>query len=161
MKRNLIWISLLAFAAMTASEPAIAAESEGIFPLMAKKRKKAEPKDSVSESAYKRFTGRDSVALKGVAGIIKKDGSFYLEFPTRLLGREFLVTNRLQRVPSELNEAGVNKGINYENQVVTFEWLKVDKNSASANSASRRKSIPTTQWLHLWQTTISTLSSPA
>lgn len=127
MKRNLIWISLLAFAAITASEPAIAAESEGIFPLMAKKRKKAEPKDSVSESAYKRFTGRDSVALKGVAGIIKKDGSFYLEFPTRLLGREFLVTNRLQRVPSELNEAGVNKGINYENQVVTFEWLKADK----------------------------------
>ena len=127
MKRNLIWISLLAFAAMTASEPAIAAESEGIFPLMAKKRKKAEPKDSVSESAYKRLTGRDSVALKGVAGIIKKDGSFYLEFPTRLLGREFLVTNRLQRVPSELNEAGVNKGINYENQVVTFEWLKADK----------------------------------
>ena len=40
MKRNLIWISLLAFAAITASEPAIAAESEGIFPLMAKKRKK-------------------------------------------------------------------------------------------------------------------------
>ena len=64
----------MAFAAITASEPAIAAESEGIFPLMAKKRKKAEPKDSVSESAYKRFTGRDSVALKGVAGIIKKDG---------------------------------------------------------------------------------------
>ena len=50
-----------------------------------------------------------------------------MEFPARLLGREFLVTNRLQKVPLELNEAGVNKGINYENQVVTFEWQREGK----------------------------------
>lgn len=127
MKQNNIWLCLFTFAAMTVTGPVAASASEGIFPLLAKNRKKTEQKDSVSESAYKKFTGRDSVNLKGVAGIIKKDGNFYLEFPTRLLGRKFLVTNRLQRVPSELNEAGVNKGINYENQVVTFEWLQAEK----------------------------------
>ena len=40
-----------------------------------------------------------------------------------------LVVNKLQRVPSELNEAGVNRGTNYENQMVRFE---LDKASAAA-----------------------------
>ena len=35
-----------------------------------------------------------------------------------------LVVNKLQRVPSELNEAGVNRGTNYENQMVRFELDK-------------------------------------
>ncbi len=113
----------------TMAESPVVAENAGFtFSLSARKNKnKAEPKDSVT-SDYKRLTGRDSVALKGIANIIKKDDSFYLEFPTRLSGREFLVTNRLQKVPSELNEAGVNKGINYGNQVVTFEWQRESKN---------------------------------
>lgn len=99
----------------------------GIFPVLAKKRKKnAASGDSVA-SEYKKLTGRDSVVLKGIANVMKKDGNFYIEFPTRLMGREFLVTNRLQKVPSELNEAGVNKGVNYENQVVAFEWLREEK----------------------------------
>ncbi len=110
----------------TIAESSVASVHAGIFPLLAKNRKKAEPEDSVA-SDYKKLTGRDSVALKGIANIIRKDGSFYLEFPTRLLGREFLVTNRLQKVPLELNEAGVNKGVNYENQVVTFEWQREGK----------------------------------
>lgn len=96
--------------------------SEGIF----KKRKKEAPKDSVV-SDYKKITGRDSAQVKGVANVFKKNDNFYLEFPAALAGREFLVTNRLQKVPLELNEAGVNKGINYENQVVTFEWQKTAK----------------------------------
>ena len=126
MRKNIIWISLFSFAMTTIAESSIASANTGIFPLLAKNRKKAEPKDSVA-SDYKKLTGRDSVALKGIANIIKKNGSFYLEFPTRLLGREFLVTNRLQKVPLELNEAGVNKGINYENQTVTFEWQREGK----------------------------------
>lgn len=107
----------------TGSIPASA--HPGIFPLLAKNKKKTQEPQPASE--YKKLTGRDSVALKGIANIIKKDGSFYLEFPTRLAGKAFLVTNRLQQVPEELNEAGVNKGINYENQVIVFEWDKEDK----------------------------------
>lgn len=101
MRKNIIWISLFSFAMTTIAESSIASVNTGIFPLLAKNRKKAEPKDSVA-SDYKKLTGRDSVALKGIANIIKKNGSFYLEFPARLLGREFLVTNRLQKVPLEL-----------------------------------------------------------
>ena len=47
-----------------------------------------------------------------------------------------LVVNKLQRVPSELNEAGVNRGTNYENQMVRFE---LDK---AANKLLVRQSRP-------------------
>ena len=90
-----------------------------------KKKKKVEKTETVSP--YKKLTGRDSVAWNGVMNVISKDDTFYFEIPTRLLGRSFLVTNRLLKVPQELNESGVNKGINYENQVIAFHWDKKRK----------------------------------
>lgn len=93
-----------------------------IWPFSKKKKKTEKP-----ISAYKRLTGRDSVEMYGVFNVIKKGDTIYYEIPTKLMGREFLVVNRLQRVPSELNESGVNKGINYENQTVRFEWVKRQK----------------------------------
>ena len=73
-------------------------------------------------SAYKRLSGRDSVEMKGVMNVIQKGDSVYLEMPVSLMGREFLISNKLQQVPVEMNSAGVNKGINYENLSVRFEW---------------------------------------
>ena len=93
-----------------------------IWPFSKKKKKTEKP-----ISTYKRLTGRDSVEMHGVFNVIKKGDTIYYEIPTKLMGREFLVVNRLQRVPSELNESGVNKGINYENQTVRFEWVKRQK----------------------------------
>lgn len=93
-----------------------------IWPFSKKKKKTEKP-----ISAYKRLTGRDSVEMHGVFNVITKGDTIYYEIPTKLMGREFLVVNRLQRVPSELNESGVNKGINYENQTVRFEWDKRQK----------------------------------
>lgn len=92
----------------------------GIF----KKKKKVEQK---TDSDYKKLVGSDSVNVKGVMNVVKKDQDFYLEMPTKLMGRVFLVSNKLQRVPHELNEAGVNRGINYENQCIRFEWDKKKK----------------------------------
>ena len=127
MRKSLIWISLFAFiATVTVGSSTISAET-GIFPLLAKNKKKKEVPQDTLTSDYKKFTGKDSVSFSGVANIHKKNGDYYLEFPLALTGRAFLVTNRLQKVPVELNDAGVNKGINYENQVVTFEWNKADK----------------------------------
>lgn len=109
------------------SDYAVAATNTGIFPILAKNKKKKEAKDEKPQTEYHKLTGRDSVKMEGIANIIKKEESFYLEFPTRLLGRQFLVSNKLQQVPHELNEAGVNKGINYENQIISFEWNKTNK----------------------------------
>lgn len=92
------------------------------------RKKKVKDKKEAPISDYKKLSGRDSLkvtkALGGVFGIIHKDKDYYFEIPASAFGRQFLVVNRLQQVPKELNEAGVNKGINYENQTVRFEWDK-------------------------------------
>lgn len=96
--------------------------------LPAEGKKKEKKVQEPEKSPYAQFTGRDSLSFSGVMNVVSKKDSTYLEFPTELLGRAFLVVNRLQQVPRELNESGVNKGINYENQVVRFEWDKQRKN---------------------------------
>jgi hypothetical protein len=73
-------------------------------------------------SRYEVLTGRDSVNMQGVMNVVQKGDTVYLEMPVSLMGKVFLVSNKLQRVPAELNEASANRGINYENQMVRFEW---------------------------------------
>ena len=80
------------------------------------------------DSAYIKLSGRDVYERLGVVNVMSKNDTFYVELPIELLGREFLVTNRLQKVQQELNEAGVNKGVVYQNQTLTFEVDKEYKN---------------------------------
>lgn len=91
-------------------------------------KKKEKKETAAPPSQYKKLTGRDSVEMKGLMNVITKGDTILLELPVKYIGREFLVTNKLQRVPKELNEAGVNKGINYENQTIRFEWDGKGKN---------------------------------
>ncbi len=91
------------------------------------KKKKTEKEATPAKSAYAQFTGRDSLKMSGLMNVVTKKDTTFLEIPAELLGKAMLVVNRLQRVPKELNESGVNKGVNYENQVVRFEWDKAQK----------------------------------
>lgn len=97
------------------------------FLFFKRKSKKAEDEKPAPPSAYKQLTGRDSLAMSGVMNVISKGDTVYLELPVNLLGKPFLVSNKLQQVPAELNEASANKGINYANQMVRFEWDKKEK----------------------------------
>ena len=73
----------VSFAMTTIAESSIASvKYRHFFPSWQKNERKTEPKRLRFASDYKKLTGRDSVALKGIANIIKKNGSFYLEFPT-------------------------------------------------------------------------------
>ena len=85
-------------------------------------------KSAKKDSAYIKLSGRDVYERLGVVNVMSKNDTFYVELPIELLGREFLVTNRLQKVQQELNEAGVNKGVVYQNQTLTFEVDKEYKN---------------------------------
>lgn len=126
MKRTLLWIGalLLAFSADTFTAFATEPAADQIAFLKRKKKQQAPAEKPLT--SYQKITGRDSVSLDGVMNVFHYDKHYYLELPTALQGREFLVTNRLQRVPAELNEAGANKGINYEGQTITFEWSRSD-----------------------------------
>ena len=89
------------------------------------RKKKKESKDSIkSPNAYEKLTGTGAIARRGMFNVYQKQNDYYFEVPVKLLGRDMLVVNKLQRVPAELNEAGVNRGVNYENQMVRFELDK-------------------------------------
>lgn len=92
-------------------------ESAGIF----KKKKKVEAVDTRSD--YEKLL-EGSEQSSGLMDVIKKGKDYYFSIPTSLLGRDLLVVNRLQRVPKELNEAGVNRGVNYEHKMIRLEWDK-------------------------------------
>ncbi len=98
----------------------LATTASAMSPFWGKKKAKKEVQEKPSE--YKKLTGRDSVEMQGVMNVIQKGDSILLELPVKLMGRSFLVHNKLLQVPEELNEANANKGVNYESQMVGFEW---------------------------------------
>ena len=116
IKKQTILLSFL-FCMQTLSQSASA------MTLFGSKKDKKETTKSV-QSDYNKLVGRDTMAIKGLMGVIQKENDYYLEIPKTLIGREILVSNKLLQVPEELNEAGVNKGINYENKTIKFEWEK-------------------------------------
>ena len=77
--------------------------------------------DPKSKSAYDILASDNNAAGKGLFNVFQRGTDYFFEVPLNLLGRDMLVVNKLQRVPEELNEAGVNKGINYNNQMIRFE----------------------------------------
>ena len=104
----------------------LAAESATARPDMPRKKNKKEAA-APAPSRYKQLTGKDSAQVANLMNVHQKGDTLYLEVPTRLMGKELLVTNKMQQVPRELNEAGVNKGITYENQTIVFDWDKKEK----------------------------------
>lgn len=90
------------------------------FGWLFKKKKKKEPVEK-SRTDYEKIMEGANIS-KGMFNVIQKKNDYYFEIPASLLGRDLLVVNKLTRVPAELNEAGVNRGVNYENQMVRMEW---------------------------------------
>lgn len=81
--------------------------------------------NSAKEDKFKEVTGK-VLLQKGLFSIYLKENDYYFAIPHTVLGRDLLVVNKLTKVPSELNEAGVNRGINYQNQMVRWEWDKAN-----------------------------------
>lgn len=75
---------------------------------------------------YKKIMDGASVS-EGMFAVVQKKEDYYFRIPSSLFGKDMLVVNKLRRVPKELNEAGVNRGVNYENKMIRFEWDKSKK----------------------------------
>ena len=106
--------------------PSLNLETEQWFK---KKKKKAAETKEESEKSKKQYDDLVEKGKKqdGMFKVFQKDKDYFFEIPVNLLGRDMLVVNKLQRVPEELNEAGVNRGVNYENQMIRFELNKESK----------------------------------
>lgn len=84
-----------------------------------KKKATAVQKESKKETDYEKYT--KGSRKDGLFTVYHEGKDYYFEVPLRLVGRDMLVVNKLLRVPEELNEAGVNRGVNYENKMIRFE----------------------------------------
>lgn len=45
---------------------------------------------------------------------------YYFEIADSLLGRDILIVNKVSGVPGALNDAGLNKGMEYDDKIVRF-----------------------------------------
>lgn len=87
------------------------------FSLSAKKKQAS---DSIASNIYTQLTD-SAISKKGLFTVYELNNDYYFEIPDSLLDREFLIVNKILKVPYELNDAGINKGINYDNTLINFE----------------------------------------
>ena len=80
---------------------------------------KKDSTDSKKGKKYDDLVKKGSVK-KGLFNVIQVKTDVYFEIQDSLFQREFLIVNKLSQVPFQVNEAGLNKGMNYENKVISF-----------------------------------------
>ncbi|MET3025741.1 zinc-dependent metalloprotease [Flavobacterium sp. UW10123] len=88
-----------------------------------KKEDKTEiKKDSTDSKKGKKYDDlvKKGSLKKGLFNVIQVKTDVYFEIQDSLFQREFLIVNKLSQVPFQVNEAGLNKGMNYENKVISF-----------------------------------------
>ncbi|APU10173.1 metalloprotease [Cellulophaga lytica] len=92
------------------------------------KKDKEQSKDSLNKG-YKDYAKllKDATVTKGLFSVIKTDTDYYFEIPDSLFTREFLIVNKISQVPLAINEHGLNKGMNYENKLITFHKDSLSK----------------------------------
>ena len=87
-------------------------------------------KDSTAKkgntAAYNDFI-KDAVTKNGLFKIHTIKDKIYFEIPNEVLGKDLLIVNKISSVPAQINNAGINKGINYENKLIRF--YKDEKNN--------------------------------
>ncbi|MBV7441768.1 zinc-dependent metalloprotease [Weeksellaceae bacterium TAE3-ERU29] len=89
-----------------------------------KETKKEEKKDSIS--SYEKIV-KDAVKKEGLFTIYEKEDDLYFQIPDSLMGRDMLIVNKISSVGSELNDAGLNRGMNYQNILMRFYKSKKGK----------------------------------
>jgi len=119
----------------------------GIFKFLKKKKKKTEKEDSKDTEKkksdlknYDEVITSEAISKNGVIDIHRVKKDYYFELNKNLLQRDFLLVNKISKVPTEINELGFNKGINYQNLLIKFEldtilqkvWVKTYKGSYSS-----------------------------
>mgnify|MGYP001072790982 CR=1 FL=1 len=100
--------------------------------------KKKQPVDSLKKKAeqdtvkkgnlkdYKTLLKKAKTA-DGIFKVHQVEADYYFEIPLKMMGKDFLLVNKISSVPLAVNEAGVNKGMNYENKVIRFYQNKLAK----------------------------------
>ncbi|MCH5328250.1 MAG: DUF5118 domain-containing protein, partial [Coprobacter sp.] len=145
MKKNIIglWGILFSFAGTVCAGnlpdynyPTPISQNEyhiNIFRKKGKKNEKSKQNDNIShqdtaksKNEYNKIVGEGTVTQEGMFKIHQKKNDYYFEIPAHLLNRDMLIVNKLTKVSAAINHFGLNKGINYQTELVRFEWDKAN-----------------------------------
>lgn len=85
------------------------------------RKKKGVKADSavIKKSKYDELL-KKAVTRQGMFSIHQAENNWYFEIPDSLFGRDLLIVNKVSGVPYELNDAGLNKGMAYEDKLIRF-----------------------------------------
>lgn len=91
--------------------------------------KKKNTADTTKGKDLKNYTEllKKAKTLNGLFKVHQIETDYYFEIPLKLMGKDFLIVNKISSVPLALNEFGLNKGINYDNKVIRFSQNKMAK----------------------------------
>lgn len=91
--------------------------------------KKKADQDTLKKSTLKDYRAllKKAKTIDGIFKVHQVETDYYFEIPLKLMEKDFLLVNKISSVPMAINEAGVNKGVNYENKVVRFYPNKLAK----------------------------------
>jgi len=90
-------------------------------------------------AAYNDFI-KDAVTKDGLFKIHTIKDKIYFEIPNEVLGKDLLIVNKISSVPAQINNAGINKGINYENKLIRF-YKDVKNNKVWAKTFDPKISV--------------------
>lgn len=90
-------------------------------------------------AAYNDFI-KDAVTKNGLFKIHTIKDKIYFEIPNEVLGKDLLIVNKISSVPAQINNAGINKGINYENKLIRF-YKDVKNNKVWAKTFDPKISV--------------------
>lgn len=91
--------------------------------------KKKADQDTTKKNTLKDYKSllKNAKTLNGIFKVHQVETDYYFEIPFKLMDKDFLLVNKISSVPLAINEAGVNKGMNYENKVIRFHPNKLAK----------------------------------
>lgn len=70
---------------------------------------------------------KEAKSRDGMFRIHQVENDWYFEIPDSLFNRDMLIVNKVSGVPYELNDAGLNKGMSYEDKLIRFRKDIVQK----------------------------------
>ncbi|MEG2790686.1 MAG: zinc-dependent metalloprotease [Odoribacter sp.] len=85
-------------------------------------RKKKEAKKNATVEKKSRYDEliKKAKTRDGMFRIHQVENDWYFEISDSLMGRDFLLVNKVSGVPYELTDAGLNKGMAYEDKLIRF-----------------------------------------
>jgi hypothetical protein len=91
--------------------------------------KKKTDQDTTKKNTLKDYKTllKKAKTTNGIFKVHQVETDYYFEIPFNLMDKDFLLVNKISSVPLAINEAGVNKGMNYENKVIRFHPNKLAK----------------------------------